>query len=634
MPPAPSYDAGTILRRPPSMARMFLERCAATPDATAYSYPVGDSWQSSTWAETERLVRWLASGLMALGVEPEDRVAIISSTRFEWILADLAIVCSGAATTTVYPTTIAADVAHILADSDSQVVIAEDVEQVEKLRQVQDEIRNVRKVILIDGEYDDPRVITLEDLLRTGETLLDDDPHALDRRVAEIRPQSLATLMYTSGTTGKPKGVRLPHSAWTYEGAAIASYDILGPDDVQYLWLPLSHSFGKVLLSTQFACGFHTAVDGRVDKNTDTLAVVQPTVLGAAPRSFEKAHGRIVAMQEQEGGIKKRIFDQAFRVAHRVKRYEAEGRSVPFLLRRRHKTNDKLVFSKIRERFGGRLRFFISGAAALNHDIAEFFDLAGIQILEGYGLTESSAGTFVNHPDSNKLGTVGTPLPLTMVQIAPDGEILLKGPGVMEGYHNMPEETAAMLVEGWLHTGDIGELDEDGHLRITDRKKDFFKTAQGKYVAPTFIEGQLKAVCPYASQVVVIGNDRPFCVAVISLDPDQILGWAEHKKLGLTDYAAIVRSPEVETMVASYVDKLNAQLNTWEQIKKFVIADEDLSVESGELTPSMKVKRNAVEARYATRITALYPAQTWTHLGDDDDLSDEELMAGELAAAE
>lgn len=629
-----SHDALRLLRRPKSLADMFFQRVEQTPDALAYTYPVNDAWQSSTWAETQELVLMLAGGLMQLGIEPEDRVAIISETRFEWILSDLAIMCAGAATTTVYPSTHADDVAFILDDSGARVVIAESVEQLEKLRSRQRDIPQVSRVVLIDGDFDDPRVITLEQLLGLGRDLIDAQPDAVQRRVAGIRADQLATLMYTSGTTGKPKGVRLPQRAWTYEGTAIQVQGILDETDLQYLWLPLSHSFGKVLLSTQLACGFPTAVDGRQDRIIDNLAIIQPTFMGAAPRIFEKAHGRIVAMQEQEGGFKKIVFDQAFAVARRMRKYEQEGRRAPYFLRRRHKTLDKLVFAKIRERFGNRLRFFISGAAALNKDIAEFFDLAGITILEGYGLTESSAGSFVNRPDSNMLGTVGLPFPMTNVRIEDDGEVLISGPGVMEGYHNLPKETEeALTPDGWLRTGDIGHLDDQGRLIITDRKKDFFKTAGGKYVAPTLIEGRLKALCPYLSQVVVIGNDRPFCVAVVTLDPDQIVTWAEHKKLGLGTYAEIVASPQAERMVSDAVATLNSGLNRWEQIKKFVIAEDDLSVESGELTPSMKVKRKSVQEHYAAAIDALYPAQTWIHAEDREDVSDEDLARDLLDTA-
>jgi long-chain acyl-CoA synthetase len=311
-------------------------------------------------------------------------------------------------------------------------------------------------------------------------------------------------------------------------------------------------------------------------------------------------------MQKAEGGLKEKIFKKAFEVGLEVDRLKREDKPVPFLLAKQHALFDKLVFSKIRERFGGRVRFFISGAAALNREVAEWFNAAGIQILEGYGLTETSAGSFVNKPWMNKFGTVGPVFPGSEVKIAQDGEVLIKGPGVMEGYHNRPEETAEALGDGWLHTGDIGELDQDGYLKITDRKKDLFKTSGGKYIAPSQIESQFKAICPYASQFLVHGNDRNYCVALITLDPDGIAGWAGQNGMEGASYEEIVTSDKARAMVAGYVDELNSRLNRWETIKKFLILERDLSIESGELTPSMKVKRKAVEENYKEQIDALY----------------------------
>ncbi len=413
--------------------------------------------------ETGDRVTRLAAGLLSLGLEPEQRVGIASGTRVEWILADLAIMCAGGATTTVYPSTISEDVSYILADSECRVVFAEDDEQVAKIREHKSELPHLAKVVTFVGQTDGDWVISVDDLEKAGQELLDANPGAVDEAIAKIQPDALATLIYTSGTTGRPKGVRLRHSSWTYEGAAIQAQNILHEDDLQFLWLPMAHSFGKVLLSTQLACGFATAVDGRVEKIIDNLAVVRPTFMGAAPRIFEKAHGRIVTMQEAEGGLKEKIFKQAFKVGLEVDRLKREGKPVPFLLAKQHALFDKLVFTKIRERFGGRVRFFISGAAALNRDIAEWFHAAGVLILEGYGLTESSAGSFVNHPQQYKFGSVGPVFPGSEVKIAENDEVLIKGPGIMDGYHNMPEETAKALTDdGWLHTGDKGAVDADG----------------------------------------------------------------------------------------------------------------------------------------------------------------------------
>ncbi|QLQ11779.1 MAG: long-chain fatty acid--CoA ligase [Nocardioidaceae bacterium] len=588
------------------MARQFFDRVAKSGDREAYRYPVGDTWQSLTWNQTAQKVTSLAAGLLALGVAPQQRVAIAASTRYEWILADLAILSAGAATTTVYPSTMSDDVAYILADSESRVVFAEDDTQIAKLVEHRSELPHLSKIVTFDGTPDGDWVISLADLEKLGDDLLATTPDAVEKVVAATQADDLATLIYTSGTTGRPKGVRLRHSSWTYEGAAIESLGILSEDDLQFLWLPLAHSFGKVLLSAQFACGFATAVDGRIDKIIDNLAVVKPTFMGAAPRIFEKAYARIQSMQEQEGGPKKKIFDTAFAVGTKVAKLKRDGKKVPAHLGMLNGLYDKLVFHKVRERFGGRVRFFISGSAALNREIAEWFDVAGIQILEGYGLTETSAGTFVNRPATNQFGTVGTPVPGTEVRIAQDGEVLVKGPGVMDGYHNLPEATAETIVDGWLYTGDIGELTPEGNLRITDRKKDLFKTSGGKYIAPSQIESRFKAINTFVGNIVVIGAERNYCSALITFDPDLLAAHAAAVGLEGKSYAELVNAPEIKTQVEADIEELNSDLNRWETIKKFVILDQDLTIESGELTPSMKVKRKVVEENNKTAIDELY----------------------------
>ncbi|GGD29692.1 AMP-dependent synthetase/ligase [Nocardioides daphniae] len=603
-----TYDTSFVDTMLPNTAVQFWDRVAKSADREAFRYPTkAETWESVTWAQAGELVSKLSGGLLALGLQPEMRVGITSGTRYEWLLADLAIGCAAGATTTVYPTTNEEDTAYILADSECRVVFAEDDEQIAKLRNRKSELPYVAKVVTFDGTADGDWVISLEELAALGEAHLAANPGLLEQKAAEIRPDQLATLVYTSGTTGRPKGVRLRHSSWVYEGTAIASMNILSEDDLQFLWLPMAHVFGKVLMSTQMACGFATAIDGRVDKIVDNLAVVQPTFMGAAPRIFEKAYGRIVTMQEAEGGLKEKIFNKAFEVGREYERRKAAGEKIPAGLNFQHNLFDKLVYSKIRARFGGRVRFFISGAAALNSDIAQFFNVAGIQILEGYGLTEVSAGAFVNHPDHNKFGTVGLPFPGTQVKLGDGDEVLIKGPGVMEGYHNLPEETSKALdADGWFHTGDKGSLDEDGLLTITGRIKELFKTSGGKYVAPPAIEAKFKAVCPYASQFMVFGEGRQYCVALVTLDPDAIQPWAEENGLSGKSYTEIVNSPQAQEMVEGYVKETNAQLNRWETIKKWRLLDHDLTIESGELTPSMKVKRNVVQANYQDLLDSMY----------------------------
>ncbi|MET1036669.1 MAG: long-chain fatty acid--CoA ligase [Aeromicrobium sp.] len=597
-----------IENRAPSVSALFYDRVKTSGPREAYRYPdENEQWQSLTWAETGEKVTRLAAGLVALGISAEERVAIASGTRVEWILSDLAVMAAGGATTTVYPTTMANDVAYILADSGSRVVFAEDDEQVAKLREKHSELPAVIKVVVFDGTTDGDWVISFGDLETLGAKYLADHPTVIEERVAATTGDSLATLIYTSGTTGRPKGVRLAHDGWVYEGTVMVAAGILSEDDLQFLWLPMAHSFGKVLLSTQLAIGFPTAIDGRVPRIVDNLAVVRPTFMGAAPRIFEKAYGRIVGMTEAEGGLKLKIFQWAEKVGIAYSRAVRSGKPVSPVLKAQHAVADKLVFSKVRARFGGRVRFFISGAAALSPDIAEWFHAAGVLILEGYGLTENSAGAFVNQPDNFKLGSVGTAFPGSEAKIAADGEILIKGPHVMRGYHNLDTESASTLTdEGWLHTGDEGRIDEDGFLFITGRKKELFKTSGGKYVAPPHIEGMFKGISALTSQILVYGNERNFCSALITLDPDAVTEWAAHHDMEGKSYTEVVSSPQMREVIQAQVDELNSKINRWETIKKFAILDHDLSIESGEITPSMKVKRTVVEANNKAILDGFY----------------------------
>ncbi|MFF4869538.1 AMP-dependent synthetase/ligase [Streptomyces sp. NPDC090109] len=612
-----------IENRPPSVATLFLERVERTPDAEAYRYPVPaasgsgpDDWKSLSWGQAAERVYAIAAGLVDLGVRSEERVALASSTRVEWILADLGVMCAGAATTTVYPQTNAEESAFILSDSESKVLIAEDAAQLAKAVERRADLPNLRHVVVVDAtgvESDGDWVLTLAELEERGRTYLETHPEAVKERVSAITSTQLATLIYTSGTTGRPKGVRLPHDNWSYMAKAIAATGLVTRDDVQYLWLPLAHVFGKVLTSGQIEVGHVTAVDGRVDKIIENLPVVQPTYMAAVPRIFEKVYNGVAAKARAAGGAKYKIFQWAAEVARAYAKTTQDNfrrtgtASAPFGLKAKHKVADTLVYGKIREAFGGNLRACISGSAALAPEIGYFFSGAGIHILEGYGLTETSAASFVNPGEAYRTGTVGKPLPGTEVRIADDGEILMRGPGVMEGYHGLPEKTAEVLEsDGWFHTGDIGELSADGYLRITDRKKDLIKTSGGKYIAPAEVEGQFKAVCPFVSNILVHGADRNFCTALIALDEPSILGWAAEHGLAGKSYAEVVAAPQTEKLIQGFVDRLNEGLQRWQTIKKFRLLPRDLDIEHGELTPSLKLKRPVVEREYKHLIEEMY----------------------------
>jgi long-chain acyl-CoA synthetase len=592
-----------------SIPDMFLRRVAATPNGRAFAVPTADDSSMTwlTWAQVGERAKNIAAGLRSLGVGLEDRVSILANTRLEWVLVDLGINCAGAATTTVYPTTEPEDAAYIVADSGSKVLVAENPQQALKLSGAD---TSVTHVVLLDGLADaeaKPPQMTLAELEERGRAALASEPDLIEKVVEGIGPDNIATLIYTSGTTGRPKGVQLLHGGWTWEGVAQQDLGLFESSDLQYLWLPLSHSFGKTLLCGIVHVGVPTYVDGRVDKLVDMLAVVQPTLMCAAPRIFEKVYNRTVTTAFGEGGVKAKIFGWAVATGKRKVALEQAGKPVGALLKARYAVAEKLVFSKLQARLGGRLRVLVSGSAPLSRDIAEFFAAANLPIMEGYGLTESSAGNFVNRMGKLKIGTVGQAMGDLECKIDADGEVLLRGKPVMRGYHNLPKETEeAFTADGFFRTGDIGELDADGYLKITDRKKDLVKTSGGKYIAPSHIEGMFKAVCPYTSQAVVVGQARNFVTMLISLDEDAIKAWAAGGPLDGKSYAEICAAPETEKLIAGYVEELNGKLNRWETIKKFAILPRDLSIEAGEVTPSMKIKRRNVETNFAKQIDKMY----------------------------
>ncbi|MCX2949340.1 AMP-dependent synthetase/ligase [Lentzea sp. NEAU-D7] len=529
-----------------SIPGLLRDRVARTPDAEAMRYRDGGGWVSLTWSELQERVAAEAFGLAGAGLRKGDRVALMGPTSIEWIVTDLAVLAAGGATTTIYPNSTAAEVAHVIGDSGSRIVV---VGTDEHAAMVPDGVEVLRFGAVPRGSGD------------------------YEALIGGLAPDDLATLIYTSGTTGTPKGVELTHENWLTTAEAIASLGILRPTDLHFLWLPLSHAFGKVLTMAMIASGVPTAVDGSVERIVDNLGELRPSIVAAAPRIFEKIHGRIVAGAREKGGITEKIFRWADRDHGPATRWLA----------------DRLVYRKLRDRVGGRIRYFVSGSAPLAPEIAEFFERAGITILEGYGLTESSAATFFNRPGMIKISTVGPPIPGMEVKIAEDGEVLLRGPGVMRGYHNRPDATAESLVDGWLHTGDIGELDDAGRLKITDRKKELIKTSGGKYVAPTRIESMINAASPYISNVIVHGDRRQYCVALVTLDADTAGG--------LTD---------AESEVGDAIKTVNAQLARHETIKRFAVLEQDFSVEEGLLTASLKPRRREIERRYADVLNGLY----------------------------
>ncbi|HET7503558.1 MAG TPA: long-chain fatty acid--CoA ligase [Kofleriaceae bacterium] len=600
-----------LIRKTTSITQLLVRRVHDTPDREAYRYPVGEQWRSMTWRQSGERIKAIAAGLLSLGLDREDRVGILCNTRVEWLLIDLGILSAGGATTTVYPSSIAEESAYILADSDTRYAFVEDAGQLAKLAEHRAALPQLQKVILIDGVPGDAArdwVMTLTELEAAGAAQLAADPRKVDDVIDGIKGEQLATLIYTSGTTGRPKGVRLVHECWAYSADAIDATRLWSADDVFYLWLPMSHSFGKVLMAGHIASGSVIAIDGRIPKLITNLPVVRPTIMSAVPRIFEKVYNKIIENAKAGSPIKQRIFRWAVDVGKHASHARQHGKEPTGLLALQLRIAERLVFSKIKATFGGRVRYFNSGSAPLSREIAEFFHACGILVLEGYGLTETSAASVCNRPTKYMFGTVGVPLPGTELKIAPeDGEILIRSPGVMRGYHKLPDLTAeALTPDGWMRTGDIGEIDRDGFLRITDRKKDLIKTSGGKYIAPQAIEGKLKAHCPYISQVIVHGDKRNFVTALVTLDEEATMKWAREHGLNGKPYAEVVKTEEVKQLLRPYFDACNKELAKYETVKQFEILPKELSVDEGELTPSLKVKRKVVEKKYAGLLDRMY----------------------------
>jgi long-chain acyl-CoA synthetase len=561
-------------------------------------------WQDVPWSELARRSRDVADGLAAIGIKAGDRIAILGDTNLEWMLADFGILGAGAVTATIYQSNQPEECRYIVEDSGARLIFCDSAAQVAKIRQVKDRLPRLEGIVRAQGPAADGFERTLADLERLGQEWRKSNPKAHEERVAKLGPDDVATLIYTSGTTGNPKGVMLTHGNWAYEAAAVAQIHIIEDTDVILLFLPMAHSFAKVIQAAWLATGGSCAFVESMDKIMDNASEVRPTVMPAVPRIFEKAYNTVISKGFASPGLKGKLFRMAMESFDQYAEARTKGRSYSSfgLL-----VGKKLVFPKLthalNERFGGRMKFFVSGGAPLSPKIAWFFDTLGFTILEGYGLSESSAGTFVNRPGQNRIGTVGPPVPGTQVKIADDGEILIKGGGIMKGYFNNPAATAEVLKDGWLFTGDIGHLDDAGHLVITDRKKDIIVTAGGKNVAPQNLENELKTD-PLVSQVMVHGDKRKFLSALVTLNEESARKWATEN--GVPAGATLHDHPAVKARIQQAIDGLNAKQASYATIKRFAIVKADFTQETGELTPTLKVKRKVVTQKYQSVLDGFY----------------------------
>jgi long-chain acyl-CoA synthetase len=579
--PAEGVGSRTIADLLPLAARKHSSR-----RAILYKDDSGE-WVSKSFAEVGEVVRSLSLGLIDLGVAPGDKVAILANTRPEWTYFDFAALSAGAVVVPIYQTNSPDECQYVLENSDAKAVIVEDDEQLAKIREVRDRCPKLEHVILMVGSADD--AISADEVAGRGAGR---DESEWEERWRAVGPDDVCTFIYTSGTTGPPKGCIISHGNYRAMLDMVNDVAVTTGDDVTYLFLPLAHSFALLIQLGSFDLGATLAYWERDPlKIVPNLAEVKPTYFPSVPRIFEKIYTAATSSVEAEGGLKKAVFDWAIRVGGKVRDLKRSGREPGFLLRKQYEFADRQVLSKIRALFGGRVRVAVSGAAPINPEILRFYDAAGILVVEGWGMTETSTAATISTEDAFKLGTVGKPFPGCEIRIAEDGEILVKGPNVFQGYYKNPEATAETIVDGWLHTGDIGEIDADGYLLITGRKKDIIITAGGKNITPANLEAQIKQ-STLVSQCVVVGDRRPYLVALVTLDEEEVA------KLG--------PDADVHKLIGDHIDAINEKFARVEQIKKFAILPHDLSQEGGELTPTMKVKRSVVTEKYADEVERLY----------------------------
>jgi long-chain acyl-CoA synthetase len=555
-------------------------------------------------------IRDVSLGLSALGMQEGDRIALVSESRPEWLIVDLAIVTAGGVTVPIYPTLTANQARRIIQDAGARLAVVSTSLQLQKIQEVRHELPQLEAVIVMDGSTTpgSPSVVSLDSVTSRGHARMVTDRGVgkeFQDRARQVRPDQLATIIYTSGTTGEPKGVMLTHGNVVSNMRAAADVLDVGQDDVALSFLPLSHAFERIVSYLYLMCGVTMVFAESFDTIGRDLVIVRPTLLTGVPRVYEKMQARVLEKVREASPAKAAMFRWALKAGLASARRTLRGRSPGPLLSLSAGLADRLVFAKIREGLGGRLRFVVSGSAPLPVDIAEFFQALGVPIVEGYGLTETAPVLTVNPPEALRAGTVGRAIPGVELRIAPDGEILARGPNIMSGYYNKPEATAEVLKDGWFHTGDIGTIDADGYLRITDRKKDVLVTSGGKKITPQPIEAVLKR-SPLVAEAVVLGDRRKFAAALIA--PDFAALERRMRDLGLPPGSReeLVARPDVIALYQEIVDALNGDLSQFERIKRIAVLPAEFSIETGELTPTMKVRRKIVENRWRDEIEALY----------------------------
>ncbi len=558
-----------------------------------------------TWAEFYDDVRRAGKSLLALGVGKGEKANILSYTNYRWVLSDLALATIGSCAVGIYHSLLAKDIRHIVKHSDAVLVFAEDDSQLAKLMEIRSEIPAVRKVVLFSGTVPaDDWVISYEQFLDLGAEITDE---ALEARIADVTANDVATIVYTSGTTGVPKGAVLTHDNITFTAQSVFHSFHSEDGDVTLLFLPLAHVFARTCVFTAMFTGATTVFSRGIETVAEDFRIARPHWFPSVPRVYEKVHTRIISGAQAKGGLALKIFNWAVKIGLKVSDLKVAKKPIPLLLGLKYRLATKLVFAKVQDALGGRVRWCISGAAPINPEIARFFHAAGVLVLEGIGMTENTSFTNINRFDNYRFGWVGQVGPGIEQKIGDDGEVLYRGRNVMREYYKMPAETAETLTaDGWQHTGDLGEIDAAGFLKITGRKKDLIITAGGKNVAPSAIEG-LIATSKYISQVCVIGDRRRFLTALITVDPDNVKAFAAEKGIAADSFDELLKNDHVIDLVQSVLDEKNTELASFETIKAFRLVPE-FSIENGLLTPTLKVKRNVALERFANLIEEMYGA--------------------------
>lgn len=599
-----------------TIVSVFWERVRNSPERPAILHKVAGAYRPVIWREHGRVVELVAGGLISYAVARGDKVAILSNSRPQWTWADLAVLSAGAVTVPVYPTLNGPEVEYLLRHSDSVGVFVENERQLKKLMSIANPPEKLRFAVLMEGEppaarHGHVRFVKWEDVLRDGEVYLPGNPDELPCRIAAIGSGDLATIVYTSGTTGVPKGVMLLHRNIYSVCQSMSHLVGFHPDDLSLSFLPLSHVYERV--GGQFLAiyeGLVVAYAESLDTVAQNLVEVRPTIINGVPRFFEKIYHRIHSEIRHMPQATQYLIRWALALGRRAAKYRDQSRDgvdeiVRKIYRAELRVAERLVYSRIRRRFGGRLRFMVSGAAPLSAEVQLFFDTIGITIIEGYGLTETSAPAACNTPNGNRRGTVGRPLPGVEIACAEDGEVMIRGPNVFAGYYKNIEATESAFADGWFLTGDIGEIDADGYLRIKDRKKDIIITAGGKHVAPQYLENLFRGEA-LISHILVYGDRRKYITALITLNPDGLKSYARQMGITFASVDELIHHPQVVKEVESVVARKNQRLATFEQIKKFLILDRDFSVEDNELTPTLKVKRKVITEKYRKLLDGLY----------------------------